>query len=82
MGRRRFFIFKDTHLPVQGWLQGCFICNSITGQTEDYVTNLGDIDTQYVVYLCGSCKQLKDCNGPLRTLYESQILDYILAHSS
>jgi len=81
MRKKRFYIFKDTHLPPPGWLQGCFICNAITGQTEDFITNLGAEDTQYVVYVCGPCKQLKDRNGPLCALYESQILDYILTHT-
>ena len=28
---KRIYLFQTTHLPEDGWLQGCIICSEITG---------------------------------------------------
>tara|TARA_B100000886_G_scaffold220664_5_gene153407 strand:+ start:3820 stop:4083 length:264 start_codon:yes stop_codon:yes gene_type:complete len=28
------YLFNPTHLPIDGWLQGCVICSNITGNTK------------------------------------------------
>jgi hypothetical protein len=51
---KKEYIFKKTHLPKEGWLQGCFRCWDITGQyslyKKDYILNI-----IYYVYLCPKC---------------------------
>ena len=36
MKRKVIYLYKETHLPAEGWLQGCFICDTITSKTEEF----------------------------------------------
>ena len=36
MKRKVIYLYKETHLPTEGWLQGCFICDTITSKTEEF----------------------------------------------
>ena len=29
---KHIYIFKETHLPERGWLQGCYVCSQITSR--------------------------------------------------
>lgn len=81
MSKIKFYVFKETHLPPQGWLQGCFICNIITGSIETFYPNNSSIyNTDYIVHLCETCKLLKAQNDNLNRLYISQVIEYILSH--
>ena len=35
---RNIYIFSETHLPKEGWLQGCYECDEITSKIIDYKT--------------------------------------------
>jgi hypothetical protein len=49
------YIFQDTHLPKQGWLQGCFRCYNITAETMEYPQNYKTYK-RFLFYLCPKCK--------------------------
>ena len=55
-------IFKDSHLPKEGWLQACFNCYSITSKTFIYkVVVCNNEKYKFSLYCCPSCKnKLKD----------------------
>ena len=81
---RQMEIFKDTNLPEDGWMQGCFICYGPTArlveagltENENECKNEFYI-TEYLVYLCHTCKDFIDRSKPIREEYEESILAYI-----
>ena len=74
-------IFKQSHLPKEGWLQSCFNCYTITSKTYYYkmiITN--KVKYKFNVYCCPHCK--KKFYKEKKTLYKfSKICDrYIYFH--
>jgi len=79
---RRMYIYKNTDLPSVGWLQGCFICYSITGNCELFSRKETLRKTkEYVVYLCPTCKQLVKSNDKVRQEYIKKVRSYISSHT-
>lgn len=68
---KKIHLFTDTHLPNDGWLQGCVICNRITGIIK-LVNNdklplhlLCKKNVRYSEiygYICKDCKQFRKKN--------------------
>uniref|UniRef100_A0A6C0C6L3 Uncharacterized protein n=1 Tax=viral metagenome TaxID=1070528 RepID=A0A6C0C6L3_9ZZZZ len=51
-------LYSDTHLPIHGWLQGCWECKSITSRSIIYKkVDQNKVTYKYIVYLCNSCKK-------------------------
>ena len=50
------YIFNDDHLPHDGWLHACSICNMITSNTKFY-SQVEKHNTLYEfhVYICNYC---------------------------
>ena len=67
MGNVNSYIFKKTHMPYKGWLQGCFLC----------ANNM----STYIVYICKSCQNNKKNNIELTNIYEKEVFDWILTHT-
>ena len=77
---RQMEIFKDTNLPEDGWIQGCFICYGPTGRLVEAGQNENKNEnyiTEYLVYLCHSCKDFINRSQPIREEYEQSIVAYI-----
>ena len=59
---KQIYIYRDSHLPSQGWLQSCFHCYSITSHNklfDIYNTNKNNIVLwEIYIYLCPKCKRL------------------------
>lgn len=70
-------IYKNTHLPEDGWLQGCYICSEITGNTIDHKLHELWENHRFVVYICPRCKKLKLENELLFNEYNASINAYI-----
>ena len=75
---RRMYIYKETHLPTEGWLQGCFVCYSITGNCEVFnksetVSHI----TERVVFLCTRCCRIIAGDDTLKNNYEEKVRGYI-----
>ena len=77
MTRRRVYIYKESHLPSEGWLQGCFGCVGITGSCQVYKRHDG---IEYIVYLCDRCVSYLKDDDELRTIYETKVDRYIRSH--
>jgi len=55
---KKIYIFKDTHLPKRGWLQGCFCCQQITSRLYLYQTfTRKKTIYEFYVYKCSNCKK-------------------------
>ena len=77
---RRMYIYKESHLPKEGWLQGCFICYRITGNCEvfsKYYNYDNLILFEFVVYLCNRCKNKVLKDQEIKTEYEKHVKEYI-----
>ena len=49
-------IYRDSHLPTNGWIQSCFNCYSLTSKTILYKTIMQkNTIYDFRVYLCPSC---------------------------
>ena len=77
---RMINIYKQTHLPEEGWFQGCFMCSQITGRTYEF--NIGEEieNTKFIVYLCPNCSKLKENNAELQQQYDHHVKRYIYRH--
>jgi len=75
---RRMYIYKESHLPAEGWLHGCFLCYTITGNCEVFSKiEKRDITTEHVVYVCPSCRSVLRQSAPLRAEYDAKVKQYI-----
>ena len=73
-------IYKTTHLPHVGWLQGCYICSSITGKTINHNQPKICEKTKFVVHMCHIChicQHLLRENKQLQDEYQSFVNSYI-----
>lgn len=51
-------IFKQSHLPKEGWLQACFNCYTITSKTYYYkMILLKKTNYKFNIYCCPQCKK-------------------------
>ena len=55
---KRIYIYNDSHLPEDGWIQSCFICNELTSKTVLFKTfNKNNTLYEFIVYTCKKCKK-------------------------
>ena len=74
----RMYIFKETHLPTEGWLHGCFVCHAITGNCEVFNKRENDSKiVERVVFVCRSCCRLLSDDDELRKKYDEKVSKYI-----
>ena len=54
---KKIYVYKDTHLPKRGWLQGCFNCQKITSKLYLYQTfTRRKTIYEFYIYKCAECK--------------------------
>lgn len=71
------YIYKDTHMPKYGWFQGCYVCNTITSNLEEYDRIISG-NVLYNVYICRSCQRKKNNHKELKDVFNAHVQDYIL----
>ena len=55
---KRIYIYNDSHLPEEGWIQACFKCKELTSKTILFKTfHKDEILYEFYVYICGKCKR-------------------------
>lgn len=72
------YIFNQSTQPKEGWFKSCFMCRTITSQTQYFnEKNKNKVLIKRYVYICPFCKKnlLKD--NVLRDYYESKVNKYI-----
>lgn len=82
---REVYLYSETHLPVNGWLQGCWECDIITSKTKKYKTiNTVKRIYKFIIYLCPSCKKQTvktDKIDEFNTRCNEFIIDYLARRS-
>jgi transcription elongation factor Elf1 len=69
-------IYLETSLPIDGWIQGCIVCNANTSNTILYKDEIHN-NIGYMVYCCRTCKQSKERNAEIEKEYNDIINDYL-----
>jgi len=75
---RHVYLFYETHLPEEGWFQGCYQCKMITSKTICYKNIYAYNKTiKFVVYICNTCKKLLKNDTENFFLFYSKCDDFI-----
>jgi hypothetical protein len=78
---REVHLYSDTHLPIRGWLQGCWECETITSRLITYKTVTKNILTyKYIVYLCPTCKNKIKNNPEKKEDFNTKCNEFIEDH--
>ena len=75
---KKIYIYRESRMPEDGWLQPCFQCYTITGslfllRTKQTLRNLYEIE----VYLCAQCKKEMKENTELHIKFTERCNKYI-----
>ena len=58
---KRIYLYRDSHLPEEGWLQSCFKCKEITGKYFLFQTFHKEDDLyEFYIHICSKCKKKFD----------------------
>ena len=86
---KQIYIYRDSHLPEEGWLQSCFECYQITSKTilfKTYKTNKKNIEYYWEIYihLCNKCKNclMENLNDDFLEKYDNYICEHFPELSS
>jgi protein-arginine kinase activator protein McsA len=75
---RHVYLFYETHLPEEGWLQGCYQCYSITSRTINYKNiDNNDKTINFIVYICNKCKKLLKNDTEKNFIFSSKCNNFI-----
>jgi hypothetical protein len=75
---RQMEIYKETEMPNDGWIQGCFICYAPTAQLIDTgESEKSNVITEYLVHLCYECQNIVKKSESVRKEYNNCINIYI-----
>ena len=77
---KKIYLYKNTHLPRDGWLQGCFNCQQITSRVYLYrkITQKENI-YEFYFYRCKSCsRDFQKCSTKCNKFYD-KCDDYIVS---
>ena len=78
---KRIYIYRDSHLPEEGWLQACFRCKEITGKYFLFHTFYKKQDLyEFYIHTCSKCKKKFDNSPLLFVNFSDQCNDYIRDH--
>jgi hypothetical protein len=58
MKPKRIYLYTESHLPENGWFQGCLRCASITARLQLHKTIImADLTKEVYVYICIPCQK-------------------------
>ena len=80
--KKKVYFHEETHLPEEGWLQGCFECNEITSSVMEYkIVTRGRMVYEFIFYLCRRCKKQlaadEEANRTFTSRCEIIVNDYL-----
>tara|TARA_Y100000816_G_C25721881_1_gene380599 strand:+ start:160 stop:432 length:273 start_codon:yes stop_codon:yes gene_type:complete len=75
---KRIYIYRDSHLPEEGWLQSCFKCAEITGKYILFKTFYKNKELyEFYIHTCNKCKGIFERN-PIEYIYYSDDCNYYI----
>ena len=74
----KMYIFNESNQPKEGWFKSCFVCRTITAQTQYFnQKNKTKVLIKRYVYVCPYCKKMLLKDMVLREYYETKVNEYI-----
>jgi hypothetical protein len=78
---KRIYLYRDSHLPEEGWLQSCFKCKEITGKYFLFQTFHKEDDLyEFYIHICSKCKKKFDNSPLLYVNFSDKCNEYIRDH--
>ena len=78
---KRIYLYRDSHLPEEGWLQSCFKCKEITGKYFLFQTFHKEDDLyEFYIHICSKCKKKFDNSALLYVIFSDKCNEYIRDH--
>ena len=78
---KRIYLYRDSHLPEEGWLQSCFKCKEITGKYFLFQTfHKEDNLYEFYIHICSKCKKKFDNSALLYVNFSDKCNEYIRDH--
>lgn len=78
---KRIYLYRDSHLPEEGWLQSCFKCKEITGKYFLFQTFHKEDDLyEFYIHICSKCKKKFDNSALLYVNFSDKCNEYIRDH--
>ena len=78
---KRIYIYRESHLPENGWLQACFRCKAITGKYILFETfHHNEYLYEFYIHTCSRCKRKFDDSPLLFVNFSDECNDYIRDH--
>ena len=78
---RKIFVYKKTHLPIKGWLQGCFRCYTFTSKYFLFNTFHNNNNLyEFYIHTCPQCSKNFKKNPLLYVYYSKKCNTYIETH--
>jgi hypothetical protein len=75
---KRIYLYRDSHLPEEGWLQSCFKCKEITGKYFLFQTFHKEDDLyEFYIHICSKCKKKFDNSALLYVNFSDKCNEYI-----
>jgi hypothetical protein len=75
---KNVYLFHETHLPEEGWFQGCYKCEMITSKTICYKNiHVYDKTIKFVVYICNKCTKLFKNDTEKNFIFSSKCNNFI-----
>jgi hypothetical protein len=70
-------IYSKSTLPVNGWIQNCFICDHPTAKTVEYTKK----EYTHTVHLCQTCQTGVFKTHESKEMYKKRVDNYIRNHT-
>lgn len=75
---KKIYIYKDSHLPENGWLQACFHCDTITSRHFLFQTFTDKkVLYEFHIHTCGSCTRTFKKNPTGYIIFSNTCNSYI-----
>ena len=75
---KKIYIYRDSHLPEEGWIQSCFHCYTYTSSVIDYTFfKYKKVIYECDVYLCESCETLLQEDNTQKERFRNRCDRYI-----
>ena len=75
---KKIYIYRDSHLPEEGWIQSCFNCYTYTSSTIDYkVIKYKQVIYECNIYLCPACDKFLHSDDIARNKFRYKCDKYI-----
>ena len=83
---KKIYIYRDSHLPENGWLQACFDCYIITSKLKLFDiyklhNGVGTTISEFYIYMCPKCNRQIHMDKKRYNIFFNNYKKYIYTNS-